>query len=89
MSDTSNADSIDLVQDFKNLHATIVDDIGGDKVRELIKYFDESVARSQQVVQTTKIDLEREFATLLQEAFAASKRIVTGTWELVHGASLA
>jgi len=76
--DTLNA-SINLVEDFQSLHATIAEDHGGDQTRSLIEYFRTPEARS--LAQSSN-------APLLHEAIDAYSRIVLAAWQEAHGADL-
>ncbi len=86
---TNSTDSINLVEDFRELNLTISEDTSGDKARQLVAYFKASAEKSEELRLHTEDAAEKQFATLMHEAYAASQRIVTNTWEAVHGATLA
>jgi hypothetical protein len=79
---------IDLVEDFKTLQMLIFDDIGGEKTRRLVNYFDEASLKSQEMqVQSTDFE-DKEFARMIHEAFLAARRIVLLAWKTAHGSEL-
>lgn len=79
---------VNLIQDFQTLQMTIFEDKAGDKTRALVGYFREAEMKSLEMRLKTSDFEQKEFASLLNEAFAASSRIVLSAWQKAHGAEL-
>lgn len=79
---------VSLIEDFKNLQLTILQDVAGEKTRSIVAYFRSASLRSQEMqLRATEFE-EKEFAGLLREAFEAASRIVLSAWHKAHGAEL-
>ena len=78
-----------LLADIDQLQATVNGDTSGDKTRRLAQYFAQAETLSQQMrLRATDFE-EKNFAALVSEAFAASRRIVLLAWQKTHGRELA
>jgi ribosomal protein S4 len=82
------APPINIVEQFHSLHDAIASDQHGDHTRELIAYFRESERKAQELQLRTGDYEEKQFAGQLQDAYAASIRIVMAAWEKSHGVEL-
>jgi redox-regulated HSP33 family molecular chaperone len=88
--DTQNLEPpVNLLEDFQAMHQTIVDDQSGDKTRRLVSYFREAEQHATELGLRTQNFEQKQFAGLLNDALAASSRIVLGVWQKAHGAELA
>ncbi|AEG94095.1 hypothetical protein [Ramlibacter tataouinensis] len=85
--DTLNPPS-SLLDDFKDLQMTILDDKDGEKTRKLVDYFRQAEIKSREM-QLRTLDYERkQFAQMLSDAFASSSRILMKAWQKAHGSEL-
>lgn len=85
----SNIPDIHVMEDFQNLQALVMEDIGGEQTRHLAEYFQTAADKSQEM-QLHSTDFEqKEFARLLHEAYLAARHIVLVAWEKIHGTTLA
>ena len=79
----------DLMGDFETLYSTLVGDTSGDKTRRFVDYFERAEMLSLEMKLRTPNHEEKEFAGMVGEAFAASRRIVLAAWQSAHGRGLA
>lgn len=77
-----------LIDDFKDLQTTILQDIEGNKTRELVEYFGQAELKSREMQLRTVDYGQKQHAQLLCDAFAASSRILLMAWHKAHGAEL-
>jgi hypothetical protein len=80
--------SINLLQDFRDLSDTLRNDESGTEVRKICSYF-EILANQNAADKLGSSDMEfKRVADLQYEALCAAKRIVTEVWENAQGAKL-
>ena len=80
---------INLIADLQALQLSIANDRGGDKTRQLFDFLKQSEEKCEEIrVRSTNFE-EKAFAKMLNEAFAASSRIVLAAWHKAHDAELA
>jgi hypothetical protein len=77
-----------LIDDFKDLQLTILQDQEGDKTLQLVDYFRHAEIKSREM-QLRTVDYEqKQFAQMLADAFGSSSRILLTAWQKAHGSDL-
>jgi hypothetical protein len=77
-----------VLADMAKLEETLTEDIGGDRVRAMVAYFEDVALTSEGLVRTATDQAERQLAGQLLEGFRAAQRVVVHVWETLHSTVL-
>ena len=77
-----------VLADLTNLEKVLTEDLGGERARLMIAYFDEVGKSAEQSMRTASHDAERRLASQLTQGFFAAKRVVAHVWETLHASTL-
>jgi hypothetical protein len=80
---------VNLIADFQDLQLAISNDRSGDKTRQMLDYLKESEQKCLEIHLRSAEFEEKQFAKMLQEAFAAATEITRTGWQKAHDAELA
>jgi hypothetical protein len=87
MEETIQSDS-SIFGDLAQVEKTLSDDLGGERARSMLAYFDAVRKSSEAMLAKPLSDGDRHFVTQLIEGFRAAQRIIQHVWETLHSASL-
>lgn len=80
---------LNVIANMEALQEAIANDPSGDETRKLVAYFHDASLKSTEMKLHTQDFQQKEFARALDEAFAASARIISAAWQKAHGRELA